>query len=59
MSTTPGIGLGRVRAHIDVLGYLQSMRNVGGDWDGLKDRGPLNIHEHVNFYAKVSSMLGV
>ena len=30
------------------------MRSVGGDWESLPNRGPPNIHEHVNFYAKAS-----
>ena len=34
--------------------FLQSMHQVGGNWTRLEDRGPLNINEHVNFYAKVS-----
>jgi hypothetical protein len=29
------------------------MHNTGGDWANLPNRGPLNVHEHVNFYAKV------
>lgn len=59
MSTGSRIGFGRACTDDAVPGYLQSMRNVGGDWHGLKDRGPLNIHEHVNFYAKASSRLMV
>ena len=30
------------------------MHNVGGNWTALPERGPLNINEHVDFYAKVS-----
>jgi hypothetical protein len=30
------------------------MHNVGGNWTALPERGPMNINEHVNFYAKVS-----
>lgn len=33
--------------------FLESMHSVGGNWTRLVDRGPLNINEHVNFYAKV------
>jgi hypothetical protein len=29
------------------------MHNTGGDWTKIADRGPLNVNEHVNFYAKV------
>jgi hypothetical protein len=29
------------------------MLNVGGNWTALPERGPININEHVNFYAKV------
>lgn len=32
------------------------MLNVGGNWTALPERGPLNINEHVNFYAKVGAL---
>jgi hypothetical protein len=37
----------------DRTGWLESMHNTGGDWTKIADRGPLNVNEHVNFYAKV------
>lgn len=37
--------------------FLESMHQVGGNWTRLVDRGPLNINEHVNFYAKVTPVL--
>lgn len=40
------------RAAADEVAFLQSMHQVGGNWTRLEDRGPLNINEHVNFYAK-------
>jgi hypothetical protein len=39
------------------LAYLQSLRNVGGDLAAMLKRGPLNIHEHEDFYAKVHTYL--
>jgi hypothetical protein len=38
-----------------IIAFLQSMHQVGGNWTRLEDRGPLNINEHVHFYAKVSA----
>lgn len=38
------------------IAFRHSMHSVGGNWTRLEDRGPLNINEHVNFYAKVSSV---
>jgi hypothetical protein len=29
------------------------MTQTGGNWTALPERGPLNLNEHVNFYAKV------
>ncbi|ORY23127.1 hypothetical protein BCR39DRAFT_363937 [Naematelia encephala] len=34
------------------LSHFDSLHNLGGNWTRLKDRGPMNINEHVHFYAK-------